>query len=66
MKAIHNFSNILLTLQHTNKLESHPMKIRQNTFVNKVNFFHLTLQIDQDVGNRKNKTMETEAGLPRI
>ncbi len=31
-----------------------------------VKFFHLTLKIDNDVGKRENKTLETEARLPRV
>ena len=31
----------------------------------KAMFFHLTLIIDRDVG-KKNKTLETGAGLPRV
>ena len=37
-----------------------------NTFKNhKAMFFHLMLIIDRDVG-KKNKTLETEARLPRV
>ena len=37
-----------------------------NAFKNHtVMFFHLTLIIDRDVG-KKNKTLETEARLPRV
>ena len=42
------------------------MSITMNTFKNhKAMFFHMTLIIDRDVG-KKNKTLETEARLPRV
>ncbi len=42
------------------------MLIKTNTFKNhKAMVFHMTLIIDRDVG-KKNKSLETEAWLPRV
>ena len=32
----------------------------------KVSFHHIITLIDRDNGNKKNKTLEKEAGLPRV
>jgi len=34
--------------------------------IHTVKFFHLTLKIDNDVGKRKNETLETEAMLSHV